>query len=102
MSHHLHLALSRLLPLLHPKETTWLGNSTDGISKVSVRLSRVNFNTQDSIRKKIVWLTFQPGIVMVDDPEVVIPVPGYVPDGPPIPVQIVKGRGFDEDGNVRP
>jgi hypothetical protein len=39
-------------------------------------------------------LTQKSGIVMVDDPEVVIPVPGYVPDGPMLPVQIVKGRGF--------
>jgi hypothetical protein len=38
---------------------------------------------------------------MVDNPEVVIPVPGYVPQELLIPVDVVKGRGFGEFGTVK-
>ncbi len=41
-------------------------------------------------------LTWDLGITMVDDPAVIIPIPDYVHDGSPmLPVNIVKGRGFE-------
>jgi hypothetical protein len=40
--------------------------------------------------RKCFILTCESGIIMEENPDVVIPAPGFVPEGPLLPVEIVK------------